>query len=72
MSFFFCGMMSHPALSYVALLSFGLYLLRMNYIVSILACFFHTWYRRPSLFNIEFVHNGSYIFTSYLYPKKYM
>ena len=41
----------------------------MDYIVSVPACFPHTWDRRPSSLHVEFFHSGSSIFTGFLYPK---
>ena len=50
-------------------MSFGLYLYKMNSIVSVPACFTQPWDRRPSLLHIELVHTGAYILTRSMYPK---
>ena len=65
----FCGGISHTALTYVALLSFGLYLWNINLILSVPVCAFQPWHRRPSSLHMEFVHTGGSLFTKCLYPR---
>ena len=50
-------------------MSFGLYLWKINLIVSVPACSFQPWDRRPSSLHIEFFHTGASIFTDSLYPR---
>ena len=66
-SLFFWVLISHSALTYVAFLSFGLSLWKMNSTMSFPACLFQTWYRRSSSLHIELVHTGASILTGYLY-----
>ena len=67
----FCDQMSHTDLTWVAFLPFGLYLWRMNSIVSVPACVFHPCDRRPSLLHIEFFHTVVSFFTMSLYPPNF-
>ena len=67
----FCGWILHTALTYVALLSFGLYLWKINSIVSVPACAFRPWDRRTSSLHMEFVHTCGSLFTKSLYPRTF-
>ena len=42
----------------------------MSSIVSVPACFFQPWYRRPSSLHIKLVHTGPYVLNRSLYPPK--
>ena len=67
----FWGHILHIALTYVALLSFGFYLWKMNLIVSLPTCYFQPCNRRPSSLHIALVHTGASIFTRSLSPNIY-
>ena len=58
----------HTDLTYVALLSLGLSLWKIDSIVSVSACSLQPWDRRPSSLHIYFVHTGASIFTKSPYP----
>ena len=64
----FWGRILYIDLTYVALMYFGLYLCKINSIVSVPAGYFQIWDRRPSLLHIELFHSGASIFTRSLYP----
>ena len=66
-SFWFCGRMSHNALTWAAFISFGLYFCRMKYMVSVPACVFRLCDRWPSLLHTEFFHTGASFLTRSLY-----
>ena len=65
----FWGQLLHTALTYVALLSVGLSLWKMNLIVSVPSYSFQPWDRRQSSLHILFDDTGGFIYTKSLFPR---